>query len=351
MKRPVKKFILSILGSAFGIVVLSFCYLAFFGSKTIDTGIAKLSQTFTDHSSSVWSVRFSPDGNVIASGSVDSTVIIRDRRSGAIIHILKQPQGVTAIDFSPDGKFLISASYDSKVRLWNVADGSLLKVFEGHKGTIWTVAFSPNGEKIASAGEDATIRIWDIVSGHILQTLTGHSRNIWSVKFSPDGKILASGSFDSQVKLWDIETGNLIRTIAGHTEAVVDLAFSHTKKWLATVSDDKTIKIWNFETGNLIRTLKVAEHVQAVAFSPDDKRLMTAGRDKAMLGELIQNFTGDSEYFKGVSARLWDIESGTILQTFCIHKNDVNDVAYSNDGLWITTASVDHTVELWEVMK
>ena len=97
--------------------------------------------------------------------------------------------------------------------------------------------------------------------------------------------------------------------------------------------------------------MEVAEHVQAVAFSPDDKRLLTGGRDKATIGEFLQNFIGDSKFNKGVSARLWDVETGKLLQTFSSHANDVMDVAYSHDGKTIATASADKTVEVWNIVK
>jgi len=95
----------------------------------------------------------------------------------------------------------------------------------------------------------------------------------------------------------------------------------------------------------------VAEHVQAVAFSPDNKRLITGGRDKPMIGEFLQGIFGDSRYNPGVSARLWDVETGELLQTFTKHGNDVMDVAYSHDGNWIATASADRTVEVWKINK
>jgi WD40 repeat protein len=56
-----------------------------------------------------------------------------------------------------------------------------------------------------------------------------------------------------------------------------------------------------------------------------------------MIGEFMQNLFGDSYYNKGVSMRLWNIQSGAVLQTFSEHANDVNDVAYSADGNWIAS--------------
>ncbi len=174
---------------------------------------------------------------------------------------------------------------------------------------------------------------------------------MWSVKFSPDNSLLASASFDFSFKLWNAADGKLVWDNKEHKETVVDIAFSHDGKMLASTSDDKTIKLWNVAERKLIRTMKVAEHVQSVAFSPDDKRLMTGGRDKPMIGEFLQEIFGDSKFNPGVSARLWDIETGTLLQTFSKHGNDVMDVACSNNGKWIATASADQTVELWELIK
>ncbi|HMK02906.1 MAG TPA: hypothetical protein VK489_01890, partial [Ferruginibacter sp.] len=55
----------------------------------IDTGIVTPSETFRDHNAGVWAVKFSPDGTLVVSGSIDSTVIIRDRITGNILQKLK----------------------------------------------------------------------------------------------------------------------------------------------------------------------------------------------------------------------------------------------------------------------
>jgi WD40 repeat protein len=105
------------------------------------------------------------------------------------------------------------------------------------------------------------------------------------------------------------------------------------------------------KTGELIRTLTVPEHAQGVVFSPDDTRIVTSGRDKTLIGEFLQNIFGDSHYNKGVPMRMWDVNTGALLQTFCLQANDVNDVDISENGKWIAGASADHTVALWEVLK
>jgi WD40 repeat protein len=49
--------------------------------------------------------------------------------------------------------------------------------------------------------------------------------------------------------------------------------------------------------------------------------------------------------------RLWDVQTGDLLQTMAEHYNDVMDVCYSRDGKWIVSASTDKIARLWQVVK
>ena len=326
-------------------------YQLMYKSPRVDNGVASRQLVFDKHSHIVTSIRFAPGDSLIMTSSVDSTIKIWKKESGEIVKEIKHPTGIAYMDMSKDGNYVVTGGYDAKVRIWNVLGGSLVKEFSGHVGTVWTVAISDDGNKLASGGNDGVVNMWDVETGNLLHKLQGHKRIVWSVKFSPDGTQLASASFDFTFKIWNVADGKLLWDNQEHTETVVDLAFSHDNKLLASTSDDKTIRLWNVAERKLIRTMKVAEHIQAVAFSPDDKRVMTGGRDKPMIGEFLQEIFGDSKFNPGVSARLWDVGSGSLLQTFTSHANDVMDVAYSYDGKWIATASADKTAELWKLNR
>ena len=326
-------------------------YQLLYKSPRVDRGVATKQMVFDKHKHIVTSVRFGPGDSLLVTSSVDSTIKIWTRASGEITNEIKQPSGVAYMDISNDGNYIVTGGYDAIVRLWNVHDRTLVREFKGHVGTVWTVAMSSDGNKIASGGNDGIVNIWDLKIGNLVHKLQGHKRIVWSVKFSPDGSQLASSSFDFSFKLWNVADGKLLWDNQDHQETVVDIAFSHNGKLLASTSDDKTIKLWNVAERKLIRTMKVAEHVQAATFSPDDKRLMTGGRDKPMMGEFLQVIFGDSKFNPGVSARLWDVETGSLLQTFASHANDVMDVAYSHNGKWIATASADKTAALWKLNK
>jgi WD40 repeat protein len=351
LKRKSKKALLFLtLPVAILMLVLSY-YQLFYKSKRVDNGMVQPGIIFTVHTAQLRGVRFDPLGNFVVSGSVDSTVRIWKKENGEQIRILKHPAGVSSVVISNNGKYIATGSYDSVVRLWRVEDGLLVQAFTGHRGTVWSVDISTDGKTIASSGDDATAMVWDIQTGKRTHTLRGHTRTVWSVKISPDRSKIVTVSYDASIKLWNAANGNLSQTLDGHSEAIVDVSFSNDGQMFASTSDDKTIKLWNTADLSVVRIMKVEEHVQAVVFSPDNQRLLTGGRDKPMPGEFLQEIFGDSKFNKGVSMRLWDVRSGKLLQTFTDHLNDVNDVAYSNDGLWIASASDDKTVRLYKVVR
>jgi tetratricopeptide (TPR) repeat protein len=71
--------------------------------------------------------------------------------------------GVNTVAFSPDGQTLASGSDDDSIILWTVASGQPLgKLLTGHNDEVNSVAFSPDGQTLASGSEDTTIRLWDL---------------------------------------------------------------------------------------------------------------------------------------------------------------------------------------------
>jgi len=110
---------------------------------------------------------------------------------------------VYSVAFSSDGAVIASGSSDKTVRTWEVKSGMALKVMEGHTNRVDSVAFSPDGLIIASGSLDKTVRIWDAKSSKALKVLEGPTRRVCSVAFSPDGAFIASGSADKTVRIWD----------------------------------------------------------------------------------------------------------------------------------------------------
>jgi WD40 repeat protein/serine/threonine protein kinase len=172
-----------------------------------------------------------------------------------------------------------------------------------------------------------------------LLTLEGHVGAATCVCFSPDGRRLASGSggYDEdqeqgygEVKVWDLETGREALTLQGHTDVVRAVCFSPDGKRLASAGGyDKTVKVWDAQTGQELLTLEGhTDAVGAVCFSPDGKRLASAGSDQTV--------------------KVWDAQTGQVQLTLKGHTETVESVCFSPDGRRLASASLDGTVKVWD---
>jgi WD40 repeat protein len=122
--------------------------------------MVSLLQTFSGHSNWLYGLSFSPDGKMIATGSLDRTVKLWNTESGLLATLVGHNEGIYDLSFSPDSQIIASASLDKTVKLWKSRDGSLLKTISGHNEGVYGVSFSTDGQIIASASGDGSIKLW-----------------------------------------------------------------------------------------------------------------------------------------------------------------------------------------------
>ena len=286
---------------------------------------------FTEAFGGIWSVAFSPDGKILATGDTKGEIILRRVVDGQPIQSFKGHNGwVVSLDFSPDGKTLASSSCDCTAKLWDVNNGQCFHTLREHEHEVWSVAFSPDGEILATGCDDTKVRLWNVITGRCLTVFQGHTNPVLSVAFNLDGAKLLSGSHDNTVKLWDIQTGKCQKIFQGHEDGVRSLTINPDGITFASSGNDSTIRLWDIETGECLKVFQGHSNgVWSVMFCSQ--------------GDLLASGSIDH------TVRLWDIETGECLKVFQGHFNIVNSVAFSSQDNFLASGSHDQTVKLWNI--
>jgi WD40 repeat protein len=334
-------------------------------------------------------VRFSPDGQSVASSSsADRIIRFWDLATGKELRQLEgHVGGVTSIAFTADGKTLASASHDGTIRLWDPATGKQTNVTEGHQGTAFGVAFLLGGQQLVTAGRDSTVRLWDRSSGKEVRRYDD-SDDLARVAFTPDGKYVAlARQDDDAIYLIDPTTGKEVRQLQGAHNRVNALLFSPDGKRLVASSTDNQFILWETATGKKLKSFGTSSgfsinnmYATPMAFTPDGRQLATRGYSQNKNVILFWDVTNgkearhidwpdqsyplqiglspDGRFVAGLdyngNVTIWSVASGKQLHKFQHQQRGwdrythVPVLQFSPDGRVLASVFWDSSVHLWE---
>lgn len=334
------------------------------------------------HTKAVSALAWAADGKAVATASADRTIRVWDpvtgRQTETQTAIAREGYGGPVVAFTTDLK-LAAVNYWGEITIRNVAGGKVLTRIDpildrGQKSAfrpdVFAMAFSPDGKRLATAGSTAAVGgphglpggvvfVWDVATGKALHQSDRLSTAAGSVTWSADGKKYAVGTNGAggelpeagEVRVWDAETGKVLHSFKvkpevkqGEWASAGDVAFSPdasrvaapvtagslgTPAGLLIEEAGASVRVWELVTGESTQPVKgLKASVGRVTFSPDGKRLATAGSDKVV--------------------RVWDVEAGKELAALP-NPDRVAVVAFSADGKSLAAGCSDGSVRIWAV--
>jgi WD40 repeat protein/predicted Ser/Thr protein kinase len=280
--------------------------------------------TLAGHERTVTCAAFSPEGNRLATGSMDGTARIWEVMTHQCLATLTLTTNtVWSVAFTPDGKNLVTgckervefwdtgswqartnfpggmavlsktgtfmATAESSppfwqpagaVRLWNWRTGQLLRRFDQPGRAL---ALSADGQLLAIAGADSAITVWDATTGKRVCQWPARSP-VWALNLSPDGRRLLAAGWSSEVSVLKLDGHSPPQILSGHQLHAWSAVFSQDGATIATTSSDQRVRLWDAATLQPESILRGhSGEVWCAAFSPDGKLLATGGKDQNVM--------------------------------------------------------------------
>jgi eukaryotic-like serine/threonine-protein kinase len=296
-------------------------------------------------------VRFTPSGLHILAVGGRSDIEVWDAADGRKVRTLEESQldNLKRVLLDPQGRRLAAIDQEGSIHLWDVQTGGKLKVFEAEgPDHHQNLAFSPDGGRLATvsgrreANPRGRVCVWNLERFERTDLLQA-PESFDSVNFSPDGTKLASSSIGRRhVRAWDLASKQLL------LEKVVEdglpwptVLFSHDGNRVLDLGR-QAIHVWDLGGGEMQRLTAPDDprtyNGYGYEYHPDAGLLLASSVVKGSIGHAVRH---------GGPARLWDLKSLTLKQSFGDDRHRVSHATTSADGRFLATVVEERDVEVW----
>ena len=206
---------------------------------------------------------------------------------------------------------------------------------------VYSLTYSPVDSSLiaasgrANAREDNLIKIWNLQTNEV-KSFRGHKDVINAVAFSPSGKLLASGSNDGTFRLWEVSQRRKNAVVKQHLinglpMAVKAVVFSPDERRLATAGEH--VKVWSVRTMKEIVTLRHSKPIWALAFSSDGRYLAVGEGDSSGPGRV----------------KVWDFPRRKVVASLDTDPTYATTVVFSPDNRILASGGRQGQIKLWRV--
>ncbi len=284
-------------------------------------------------------VDFSPDGQTLAMAGEEGNVELWDVESRRQLRKLVSPNAAPlhTVRYSPDGSVIAAGGIeDNNVTLWDAVSGRVIgapiDTNPPQLGGAHSISFSPDSKRIAVPGAPGTVGIWEVATGQrVGRPLVIGEANVDEAIFAEDGRTLIASDESGSVYMVDIGTGRPIgQPLSVGDEPAASLDLSPDGRLLAAASFGGSVFVWDRKTGEPYGSPLTVEPspVNDVAFSPDGRTLVTSHLRSAV----VWNMSGEQVIGEPLGGP-------TDLTT---------DVSFSSDGKWLAAGRFDGSAVVYD---
>lgn len=297
----------------------------------------KLRHELRGHREPVFRMAWSPDGELLATPSRDSTIRIWDTRTGAELHVLRQHRpDVNQVAWSPTKPLMASVSDDRTVVIWDAQTWKPLRVLQKHRKYVHAVAWSPDGQQLVSIDTEGFLHRWEDAGNRHVEGVRLRS-GLASLAWSPDGAKLAVGTLDGKLSILD-SNFEIKMEMNWPDSSIYSLHWNPTGELLAIGNGTPAIPILDFHAKHTWSNATIEEFeghtggVLAVSFSSDGRLLASLGLDG--------------------NIRLWDMRHSVCVAAFKENRSvhAFTSLAFGPQGMVLAGPSEGDTViKLWDI--
>lgn len=241
---------------------------------------AVLKATLKGHEDTISLLAFSPNGQWLASGDVDSSIIVWSTETWERVHTFKDlSQEIMTLLWHPSSLILAAGAEDTQAAMWNIVKGTLIMYFVGHRDAVTCTAWSPDVKRLVTGSRDGSVCVFDPKTGkaemNIAKDLSPDNAGVTALQFVNDDQCVV-GCEDGTLHVFSLRTGKVVAHLEElHEQAIESLAMNKGSLLLLTASCDCRVVIWNVTDFSPRTVLEVGESVIPAAWS--HSHLIAAG--------------------------------------------------------------------------